>query len=209
MKQLCWLKKAIVLLALLAVLLPAGAHAEASAQSVVRGFYTQLMSAMKQGSQLGFNGRYKKLDPVIRTSFNLPLMTRMAVGTSWSTASAQEQKDLVTAFSDFSVATYASRFAAYDGEEFTVIGEKPSANGIIVETSLKPKDSDPIALNYLMRKDGNGVYRIVDVFLNGTISELATRRAEFSSIARRDGIPALVNSLGEKSKQMETAPERS
>ena len=73
---------------------------------------------------------------------------------------------------------------------------------MIVETSLTPKDGDAIALNYLLRPDDSGQYRITDVFLNGTISEMATRRAEFSGIARRDGIEALVNSLGEKSREM-------
>ncbi|MGB9153185.1 MAG: ABC transporter substrate-binding protein [Alphaproteobacteria bacterium] len=196
-------KIAIALIFALGLLLaPAGARADTAAEAVVRGLYTQLEASMKQGSQLGFSGRYKQLDPVIRASFNLPLMTRMAVGASWASASPQEQTELVAAFSDFSVASYASQFAGYQGEQFTIVGEKTSDAGILVETRLTPKDGDAVALNYLMRPDKNGNYRIVDVFLNGTISQLATRRAEFSSIARRDGISALVTSLGQKSKQM-------
>ena len=195
-------RKALALLLLLGLFTPASAQAESSAQSVVKGFYSHLVSAMKQGDQLGYSGRYKKLDPVIRAAFNLPLMARTAVGASWAEASGQEQSDLTSAFSDFSVATYANRFASYDGEQFAVTGEKPAPNGVIVETSIKPKEGDAVTLNYLLRPDEAGAYRIVDVFINGTISEMATRRAEFSSIARRDGISALVNSLGEKSKQL-------
>jgi len=196
------IRKAFALLLILGLLAPSAAYADSSAQSVVRGFYTHLVAAMKQGDQLGYSGRYKKLDPIIRTSFNLPLMAKTAVGASWAGASAQEQADLVSAFSDFSVATYANRFASYDGEQFTVTGEKPTTGGMIVETSIKPKEGDAVNLNYLLRPDDAGAYRIVDVYINGMISEMATRRAEFSSIARRDGISALVNSLGEKSKQM-------
>ena len=196
------IRRVFAFLLVLAMIIPTSAQAESSAQAVVRSFYTHLLSAMKQGEQLGYSGRYKKLDPVIRSTFNLPLMAKTAVGASWTEASPQEQADLTSAFSDFSVATYASRFATYDGEEFTVIGEKKSANGVIVETSIKPKDGEATMLTYLLRHDNAGNYRVVDVFINGTISEMATRRAEFSSIARRDGIPALVNSLGEKSKQL-------
>ncbi len=176
--------------------------ADTPAENTVRGFYSQLVEAMKQGDKLGYSGRYKKLDPAIRAAFNLPLMTKMAVGSSWAEATAQEQNDLVNAFSDFSVASYASQFTAYDGEQFSVVDQKQTADGVIVETTLKPKDKDAVSLNYLMKADDKGKFRIVDVFINGTISELATRRAEFSSIARRDGISALVTSLGEKSKQM-------
>jgi phospholipid transport system substrate-binding protein len=182
---------------------PVVTHTNTSASIVIKNFYNQLVDTMKQGDRIGFIGREKKLEPAIKGAFNLPLMTRFAVGPVWANATPDEQKQLISAFSDFSVANYASRFTSYDGEQFAVTGEKPTADGgTIVETTLKPKDSDAVTLNYLMRKDDRGVWRIVDVFLNGTISELATRRSEFGAIARRDGINALVNSLGEKSKQM-------
>jgi phospholipid transport system substrate-binding protein len=196
-------RKLFAVFTFMGLLLTTGARAaDTAAENVVRHFYAQLLGAMKQGDQLGFSGRYKKLDPAIRTAFNLPLMAKLSVGSGWADATPQEQSELVDAFSDFSVASYANRFAGYDGEQFTVVDEKPSANGVLVETTLQPKEGDAVALNYLMRPDDKGNYRIVDVFLNGTISELATQRSEFSSIVRRDGIPALVNSLGQKSKSM-------
>jgi len=170
-----------------------------SATDVVKNFYATLTDTMK----LGFGGRYKKLEPALRQAFNLQLMTRISVGPVWSSATPAEQDQLIKAFSQFSIASYAARFSNYGGEQFNVTGEKPTpGGGVIVETNLKPKDSDAVALNYLMRQDDKGVWRIVDVFMNGTISELATRRAEFASVIKRDGISALVNSLGEKSKQM-------
>ncbi len=169
---------------------------------VVKGFYTQLIDTMKQGDQLGFSGRYKKLDPAIRNAFDLPLMTKFAVGLSWNKATPAEQQQLVSAFSDFSVATYASQFKAWDGESFEIVDQKPSTDGTLVETRLKQKDGDTVALNYLMHQDDQGKWRIVDVFLDGAISQLAARRSEFSSIVHRDGINALVNSLGDKARQM-------
>ncbi|MDD4617169.1 MAG: ABC transporter substrate-binding protein [Alphaproteobacteria bacterium] len=196
----------LVLAALLAMIISASAHAAPTgAQNVVKNFYSQLVATMKQGESLGFDGRYKKLASAVQGAFNLPLMTRMAVSSSWSGASEKEQNDLVAAFSKYSISTYATRFASYDGEEFVVVGEKISGKDVVVETLLKPKEGDHVQLNYLMRPDEGGKYRIVDVYMNGTISELATRRSEFSSIARREGISALVNSLSEKSRQMASA----
>jgi phospholipid transport system substrate-binding protein len=175
-----------------------------AASTVVKNFYGTLTTVMKEGDQLGFAGREKKLDPAIKSAFNLPLMTRFAVGPVWAKATTEEQQQLVSAFSDFSVATYASRFTRYEGEKFEVLGQKPApGGGIMVETKLTPGDgSDAVALNYLMRQDDKGNWRIVDVFLDGAISELATRRSEFTSIVEHDGIPALVNQLGQKSRQM-------
>jgi phospholipid transport system substrate-binding protein len=173
-----------------------------SASAVVRNFYVQLADTMKQGDSLGFSGRVKKLTPAIQNAYNMPLMTKFAVGLNWNSATPDEQKQLISAFSDFSVATYASRFTKYDGEQFKIVDEKPASDGTIVETTLQPKDGDTVSLSYLMKQDDKGSWRIVDVFLNGTISELATRRSEFGSIVQHDGINALVNSLGDKAKQM-------
>jgi phospholipid transport system substrate-binding protein len=181
---------------------PAPAVVSGKATEVIKNFYIQLADTMKQGDQLGYAGRYKKLDPAIKSAFNLPVMTRFAVGLEWEKATPDEQKQLISAFSDFSVATYASQFKSYDGEMFKVIDEKPEAEGVLVETQLLPKDGDPIILDYLMKPDEQGNMRIIDVLLQGAISQLAARRSEFTSIVRREGIPALVNSLGDKTRQM-------
>lgn len=176
-----------------------------SGTTVVQKFYTQLVETMKQGDQLGFSGRYKKMDPAVREAFNLSLMARFAVGPAWASASTDEQKKLVEAFSAFSIATYASRFKKYDGEAFEVLGEKPAAQGgVIVETKLTPKGGDSVTLNYLVRADEKGAPRICDVYLDAAISELATRRSEFTAIVKREGFGALVQSLEAKSKKMGT-----
>ena len=52
-------------------------------------------------------------------------------------------------------------------------------------------------VNYLMRQNG-GSWQIADVYLNGTISELATRRSEFGSILRTRGINGLIQVLNTK-----------
>jgi phospholipid transport system substrate-binding protein len=195
---------------LIAVVIAAGlslaapAFAAPSATSVVQKFYDTLTSVMKDGNNLGFSGRYKKLAPAINAAYNLPLMTRYAVGPVWSQATPDEQKQLISAFSDFSIATYANRFTKYDGEQFQVLDQKPaSGGGVIVETKLTPGGGDqPVQLNYLMKQDDKGAWRILDVYLDGSISELATRRSEFTDIVNRDGIPALVDQLGNKARAM-------
>lgn len=62
-------------------------------------------------------------------------------------------------------------------------------------------DGELIHLSYLMRQN-DGVWQIADVYLNGTISELATRRSEFSSIIRARGIDGLVAVLKNKTESL-------
>lgn len=179
------------------------AHATVSPDKVVKDFYNSLQKTMKQGEKLGFDGRFKKLAPAVKKTFNLPLMTRYSVGRTWSKATKSEKKQLIQAFTNFSIATYASRFKKYDGEKFEVLSFAPSGKkATMVVTHLTPEGEAPVKLNYLVRKDKKGVYRIADVYLDASISELATRRSDFSAVIRRDGLSALITMLQNKAKAM-------
>jgi phospholipid transport system substrate-binding protein len=50
-----------------------------------------------------------------------------------------------------------------------------------------------VQINYLVRGG-----RVIDVYFNGTVSDLATRRDEFASILAGGGADALVKALRER-----------
>ncbi|HUH83937.1 MAG TPA: ABC transporter substrate-binding protein [Stellaceae bacterium] len=181
----------------------AGAAADDSPATTISTYYDTLLATMKEGKALGFKGRYDKLAPAVRRAYDLPQMTRIAVGPAWTNLPAEQQQQLVDAFSAFSIATYANQFDDYSGERFEVDHKPTPANNgdMIVDTKLVPKDGDAVTLNYLMRKGENG-WQIVDVYLSGTISQLASRRAEFSAVMRRSGAAGLIDVLRKKAAQL-------
>jgi len=181
-----------------ALLRPRLALAAESPAAATRSFYDVLLRAMKGGERLGFAGRRELLAPACLRFFNFPLMTRLMVGPQWPQLPPDQQKQLAESFSAFSIATYANRFDDYSGERFDVENEPSAlANGdTIVKSQLVQGDGDKVELDYLMRQD-NG-WRTIDVYLSGTVSELATRRSEFSSVLRRGGPSALVELLQRK-----------
>ena len=165
------------------------------AVATIRAFYDVLLTNMKQADQLGVQGRYDKLAPVIRSTFDLAAMTRIAVGPEWTTIPPEQQASLLDHFARMTIATYANRFDGWSGQSFEVDAEILSRNtGRIVRTKiLRPKE-EPVTLNYLMRGTGD-TWKIVDIYLSGTISELATQRSEFSTILKSGGPAALIESL--------------
>jgi phospholipid transport system substrate-binding protein len=182
---------------LAAFTLPGRAYAAEAdpAVSSIRAFCDALLATMKQADQLGVRGRYDKLAPVIRTTFDLPAMTRIAVGPDWTSIPPEQQTALQDNFARMTIATYANRFDGYSGQSFEVDPEVLSRNtGRIVRTKLlRPKD-EPVTLNYLMRGTGD-TWKVVDIYLSGTISELATQRSEFGAILKSGGPAALIESL--------------
>ena len=187
----------IVLGLALSILSPIQGYGESAdpAASRINSFYGALLDTMKQAKQLGLKGRYDRLAPVLTKTYDVASMSRVAVGQSWNTFSAPQQLSIVNAFSRMSTATYASRFDGFSGEQFEILQTVDQPNGDkIVKTRIVQSDGKPVALNYLMHKTGTD-WKIVDVYLDGTISELANRRAEFGAILKSGGPDALVSSL--------------
>ena len=190
------IRKIVIALGLAALIqAPAlGASSDPAASSIT-SLYGSLLDTMKQAKQLGLKGRYDKLAPVLAKSYDLASMSRIAVGQSWSTLSAPQQLAIVNAFTRMTTATYASRFDGFSGEQFEILQTADQPNGDkIVKTRIVQSNGKTVALNYLMRKTGAD-WKIVDVYLDGAISELASRRAEFGAILKSGGPDALVQSL--------------
>jgi phospholipid transport system substrate-binding protein len=186
-----------IALSLAAGILPENASAVIDPQNNVRGFYDALLATMRSGPTLGQSGRYARLAPVVDRVFDVPSMARLAIGPSWATLSPAQQQQLVEAFRHYVAATYADRFDSYSGQQLQVTGERPYNADVIVQTKIVKSDGDTTILDYLMRQN-QGSWQISDVYLDGTISQLAIQRSEFYSILRRDGVDGLVMALNRK-----------
>jgi len=183
----------------------ASGHAQPAVAAVDR-LYTALLETMRRGSQLGAGARYRELGPVIDQVFNLPLMTRIAVGPRWSSLAPDQQHLLLDGFRRFTVATYARHFDRYAGERFEVDpSPRPIAGGVLVTTRLIAHDHRPVELDYVMRET-DGAWLVVDVYAEGTISELARRRSEFASVLSRHGAEGLAARLVAKAQTLLNQP---
>jgi len=171
--------------------------AASTASDTVRSFYQTLQYNMQNGPNLGQPGRVAKLAPVVPRVFDIPYMTQLAIGsTAWATLPNQQRQQVMQAFERYVTAVYAERFDKYAGERLEIIGEQPTNYGTIVKTQIVKADGERVTLNYLM-VNGNGA-QIGDVYLSGTISELAAKRADFSSTLRIQGVPGLIAALNNK-----------
>jgi phospholipid transport system substrate-binding protein len=167
----------------------------------IQSFSETLTDSMKQARQLGIMGRYNKLKPAVEQTFDLPMMTQLAVGPSWSSIPASDQKALVQAFERMTIANYARNFDDYNGERF-VVDPKVVARGDdrLVQSRLEQTRDSAVPFIYRMRQSGNS-WKVIDVYLNGSVSELATRRSDFSTTIASSGSAGLIrqiNALSDK-----------
>jgi len=169
----------------------------ASGGDTVQGLYEVLLSTMKNGRILGQSGRFTQLDPVIRRSFDIASMARLSVGPTWASLSDAQRQQMTESFARYISATYADRFDSYAGQKLEVTGEQPAPAGVMVKSQIIKANGEPVKVDYMMRRTGDG-WLISDIYLDGAISEVATRRSEFATILRNEGIDGLIAALNRK-----------
>ncbi|MDB5437174.1 MAG: hypothetical protein JWR47_3431 [Phenylobacterium sp.] len=192
----------VLALALALAAAPPAAHAQQAdpAAAQIEKFDDAVLDVMKRAKQLGPRGRFEALQPVIERTFDLPAMTRFAVGSAWNNLSAEDKAALVKAFTRMTVATYAHNFDSYGGEKFTV--EKVDTRGPdkLVHTRLTGSGA-PTQLAYRMRQDG-GVWKVIDVYYNSTVSSVLGQRSEYAATLNSGGAQALIRKLNSRGDQL-------
>jgi phospholipid transport system substrate-binding protein len=196
-KTLVW--KAAPLAAVLGLaMVPYPAHAApGGGGDTVQSLYDALLTTMKNGRTLGQSGRFTQLEPVIRRTFDIPTMARLSVGPSWATLSEAQRQEVTESFGRYISAIYADRFDSYAGQKLQVTGEQPAATGVRVRSHIVKANGEPVNVDYMMRRNGDG-WLISDIYLDGAISEVATRRSEFAAILKNEGIDGLIAALNRK-----------
>lgn len=180
---------------------PAGA---AAPSDVVERFHKALLDIMQNAESLGVGGRYDTLRPVMAETFDMQRMVKVASGRAWEGASESDQTTLTEAFARMSTATYADQFAGFSGESFEIVGVRPGPRDTrLVATRIIRGDGREVPITYvLVADDGTEDWRIGDVLLNNSISQLSVRRSEYRTILEKGGISRLIGSLNQKADEI-------
>jgi len=182
-------------------------RADVKPERLIRELSDTLQSVMRDAKTLGFAGRRNLLKPRLSDVYNLPAMARIAVGPHWRKLTPPQQDQFVQAFSRLTIATYASRFNGWSSQTFEMRGVKNvRAKTVLVKTAILNPNKETVEINYLMRQFQAG-WKVIDIFLKGSYSELATKRSEYSSVLRRKGYDTLMAQINQKIAQYERNPK--
>ena len=186
---------AIPFAALLSLAPPANAG---PASDIIGKLNTVFIGVMQNAKSLGYEGRYKKLEPTLAESYDFAEMARLTTGRYWRDFTGDQKKQVAAAFRDLSIATYAARLDGSSGQRFEILGEEPAPAGSVrVNNQIVPASGEPIRVDYVLRQDG-GQWRVIDVYLKSSVSELAARRDEFAGILAKSGFDGLIADLKAK-----------
>ncbi|MBU6396650.1 MAG: ABC transporter substrate-binding protein [Rhodospirillales bacterium] len=178
--------------------MPSAMAAGSDATGPVSALDNALISAMKSAlAGQKFQARYDALAPVIEQTYDLPEVTKNSVGFLWSTLPASQQSELIDLFTQFTVSSYVSQFNSYNGQTLSVVPPVQSlGQKKIVETKLSSNDGS-VKLDYVVARN-NDSWKIDDVLLNGTISQVAVHASDFASLVKSGDASQLIAALKAK-----------
>lgn len=173
------------------------AEEQSGARQTVDKLNATLIEVMKNAKQLGYKGRSAKLDPVIKETHEFGAIAQIALGSHWKELSDEQKKSFVDKLTDLSVATYAAQFNGYSGEEFKYESEQAmKANRITLRYDLVAPKEKPVKFEYVLGQL-NGQWAIINIVVDG-ISDLALKKAQYTSVIEREGFDSLLNKLTQK-----------
>src|SRR5215510_7425612 len=125
-------RRAVMIAALALATLSAAPVAASPATDTIDTLNKTLLKVMQNASALGYDGRYRELEPVVRRSFDHPFMAQVMTGRFWPNFTPAQRDKLVTTLRRFTAATYAARFDGYSGQKFEILGENPGPRDMVV-----------------------------------------------------------------------------
>ncbi|MEQ8506055.1 MAG: ABC transporter substrate-binding protein [Rhodospirillales bacterium] len=155
------------------------------------------------GQDIARDVRKDRFRTMIHDFFAIKSIGKWVLGRHWRRATAEQREEYLSLFENMLLERYVDGFKDYSGESLEISrAEKRQENDFIVHTILKRPNGDPVEVSWRVgvgERDGQKVFKIVDIIVNG-LSMALTQQKEFNSVILNNGNS--VDSLLEKMREM-------
>ena len=131
---------------------------------------------------------------VINRTYDTEKMLKMIIGSDWKNQENEKKNELIMVFEKYISKNYLNRFSKIQDVSFSnEKKEKISSDFFLVRSNLIIKQ-EKISIDYLLHLKEN-TWKIFDVLLDGSVSEIATKKSEFRIYIKEKKIDELIEAL--------------
>ena len=131
---------------------------------------------------------------LVKNTYNAEKMITKIIGDTWKKTNKKDQQEIVIIFQEYIAKNYFKRFKKIKNPTFNYKESKKISEKLMLIKTILVVDKEEVSINYLLIFDKNQ-WRIFDVLLAGSISEIATKKSEFSGFIRDGKISPLIDAL--------------
>lgn len=205
------MKRLLNIVAALVCMVGAAQAGMIAPDELIKATAQDVLEIVRQDKDIQAGNQEKILDLVdakVLPHFDFVRMTQLAAGRHWRSATNEQKQALVTEFRNLLVRTYTKAFTVYRDQtiEFKPFKMAPDATEVTVKTAIINPGTQPIPVDYEMRKTADG-WKAFDVSIEG-ISMVISYRGTFASEINKKGIDGLIKALSDKNTNADNAPLR-
>ena len=131
---------------------------------------------------------------VINRTYDTEKMLKMIIGSDWKNQENEKKNELIMVFEKYISKNYLNRFSKIQDVSFSnEKKEKISSDFFLVRSNLIIKQ-EKISIDYLLHLKED-TWKIFDVLLDGSVSEIATKKSEFRIYIKEKKIDELIKAL--------------
>ncbi|MBP5856030.1 ABC transporter substrate-binding protein [Marivibrio halodurans] len=141
---------------------------------------------------------------IVRENFDLPAIAAATVGHGvYEKWTPDQREEYVDVFIRYTIASQSDALTMYEGDKLEITGvEDAPSDLVMVRTRYEGDSGEPSSVDFMLSNDSGDGYKIVDLIVDGSVSQLKLRRAEFSSVLKSKGYEGLIEILRDKADQL-------
>jgi phospholipid transport system substrate-binding protein len=191
------------LLLMLAAVMCTAASRAADTPPVVVQHLVDSVTAVLAEKGLTAEQKRKRIEEIAYVQFNFETISKLVLARNWRDLSPAQQKEFMEEFKRHLTVTYGKNVESYNNERAVVTGDRAEArDDWTVKTKILRPNAAEVLVDYRLRKDSDGEWRIIDVIIEG-VSLVANFRSQFQEIITTSGTPKLIELLREKNAKGE------
>ena len=178
---------------------PSNATAGDSPEKTIEATAVKVINVLAN-DDLSDEQKKAELTSYLNTCCDFETTSKLVLARNWRTFSEQQRSEFVDLFRSYLIATYGDNVKAYNGETVEILGGRDEARGdytVLTKIARGGGNAD-VLVNYRLRKDADGNWKILDVIGEG-ISLVANLRSQFQEVISHSGPEGLLKKLREKS----------
>ena len=170
-------------------------HSETKSESKVLAGVNELHeSLIKISNKTIKSDNLALIDDAVKNSYDLEKMGKIIIGVDWKQIDTNTQKEFIDVFKRFISVNYFRRFNKinelnFENQTVKLVGDKFKLARVILTA-----DNEKLKIDYLLSFK-NEKWKIFDVLIDGSISEVATKKSDFKKIIKEEGVSGLVKNL--------------
>lgn len=173
------------------------AHASAEgAKSFIKDLGETTIGIAK--SELPMEEKETKLIALFEKSVDTSWIAKFVMGQYWRDMKDEKREEFKKLYKDYLIRSYVPKFKIYTDEKINILSAvEEFKTEYLVNTEIVASDGKKYRVNYKVKEDDSGNYKIFDIIAEG-ISLITTQRSEFGSIISREGVDFLLKKLEKK-----------